>query len=235
MERAFKGSYDPSNVTGAKRHLAFYPTVTLTEEQLKHMSIEFLGSLSDKPEIVNLFDTYTIDIPVVTGGIAIILGNPKTVFGHYENITVVATPEEHYHFVEWMGDLAQQAHDIQEQYSTTHHHVVGYIPEFYSDPGLIHISPTFALDQFIFAISINAANGEVSGAFVNSGVAVSPAYSDTDPMDYGTIVAFTGEPAVDYEFIAWSGTAVPAGHETDNPINITIIAGGTLIAQFEHL
>ena len=54
---------------------------------------------------------------------------------------------------------------------------------------------------------------------------------DLPEYDEGTIVALTPTPNTGYHFTSWSGD-VPAGHEADNPLNLTMDANKTLTANF---
>ena len=49
--------------------------------------------------------------------------------------------------------------------------------------------------------------------------------------DYGTAVTLTATPYTGYHFVSWSGD-VPSGHETDNPLTITMDSNKSITATF---
>ena len=49
--------------------------------------------------------------------------------------------------------------------------------------------------------------------------------------DYGTAVTLTATPDTGYHFVSWSGD-VPSGHETDNPLTITMDSNKSITATF---
>jgi len=54
---------------------------------------------------------------------------------------------------------------------------------------------------------------------------------DEENYASGTEVTLTATPSTGYHFVSWSGD-VPTGHETDNPLTITIDSDKTITATF---
>jgi len=66
--------------------------------------------------------------------------------------------------------------------------------------------------------------------FAGEGGMTDPA-PDTYTYDSGTEVTITAQPESGYEFNVWNGD-VPSGHETDNPLTLTIDSNKSLTANF---
>jgi hypothetical protein len=82
----------------------------------------------------------------------------------------------------------------------------------------ISVSAVFALNTYTLS----------TGQVGNGTVSKDPSLN---PYDYGTVVALTATPSPGWTFTSWSGD-VPAGHETDNPLSLTMDANKVVTANF---
>jgi len=76
------------------------------------------------------------------------------------------------------------------------------------------IAAASAIDRH--TVTANAVNGSVNGA---------------GAFDYGSSIQLDAIPAPDYHFVNWTGD-VPAGHDTDNPLLLTVSGDLALTANF---
>ncbi len=74
-------------------------------------------------------------------------------------------------------------------------------------------------DLIIYSLSVNATHGTVTKA------------PDQPSYQHGTLVQLTANPDTNYHLVSWSGD-VPAGHETDNPLTVTMDQNRTITAGF---
>ncbi|MBI5022440.1 MAG: right-handed parallel beta-helix repeat-containing protein [Ignavibacteriales bacterium] len=88
---------------------------------------------------------------------------------------------------------------------------IDYNP-WYLDPGMTLLS--------LYTLTVNTSNGSID---------VTP---PTGPYNHGTILSLVPVPNIGYHFVNWSGADVPAGHENDNPLLLTMDANKTITANF---
>ncbi len=118
-------------------------------------------------------------------------------------MTLTPSAAENYHFVNWSGDVPS-GHETDNPLSVTMN----------ADK---NITANFTINTY--TLTVNATNGTV---------ALNP---PTGPYDYGTSVTLTPSAAEGYTFTGWSGD-VPSGHETDNPLSVTMNADKNITANF---
>jgi len=80
------------------------------------------------------------------------------------------------------------------------------------------IEATFAINTYTLDVTV-VGNGSVTKD------------PDQQTYDHGTIVTLTATPDTGYHFVSWSGD-VPSGHETDNPLTITMDSDKSITATF---
>ena len=80
------------------------------------------------------------------------------------------------------------------------------------------VNVTFANNTYILTVNVTG-----SGTVTKS--------PDQSVYDYGTQVTLTATPATGYHFLNWTGD-VPSGHETDNPLTVTMDSDKTITANF---
>ncbi|NCO28229.1 MAG: copper amine oxidase N-terminal domain-containing protein [Caldiserica bacterium] len=80
------------------------------------------------------------------------------------------------------------------------------------------IEATFAINTYTLDVTV-VGNGSVTKD------------PDQQTYDHGTTVTLTATPDTGYHFVSWSGD-VPSGHETDNPLTITMDSDKSITATF---
>ncbi len=131
------------------------------------------------------------------------LNPPTGPYNYGTSVTLTPSAAEGYHFVNWSGDVPS-GHETDNPLSVTMN----------ADK---NITANFAINTY--TLTVSATNGTV---------ALNP---PTGPYDYGTSVTLTPSAAEGYTFTGWSGN-VPSGHETDNPLSVTMNANKNITANF---
>ena len=84
-------------------------------------------------------------------------------------------------------------------------------------------------DALPVAVSSGSPTYTLNTTALNGSVAVSP---DKPQYNHGETVTLTAEPDTGYHFTHWSGD-VPSGHETDNPLILTMDFNKSITANFD--
>jgi len=118
-------------------------------------------------------------------------------------VSVLASANPHSHFTGWTGDVP---------------------PGEESNPSIAvildankNLTAHFGIDQH--TLVVNTVNGSVQRN------------PDQASYDYGSTVSLTAMPDTGHYFLGWTGD-VPTGHESDNPLSITMDADKTVLATF---
>lgn len=130
--------------------------------------------------------------------------NPdQPTYAHGTSVQLTADPSSGYYFVKWTGDIAPS--------------------QQYLNPVTITMDAnktlTAVFTNVLRTLTVNAVNGTVTR---NPDLA---SYPD------GSTVELTAVPSGGYFFVSWTGD-VPAGHEADNPLTLTMDANKTVTAGF---
>ncbi|MBN1867071.1 M6 family metalloprotease domain-containing protein [Candidatus Sumerlaeota bacterium] len=130
--------------------------------------------------------------------------NPDLAYYTYgTTVTLTANANAHYHFTNWTGDYPSGQQTAN--------------PIVVTMNGDKSLTAVFAIDTH--TLTANATNGSVTKN------------PDLSSYDYGSTVSLTAYPSSGYDFSSWSGD-VPSGHETDNPVEITMDGNKTVTAGF---
>ncbi len=143
-----------------------------------------VGAKSGLSEVRFMVDTYTPTTTLTTsstsGGSITIPGEGSFDYTIGTEVSLTATPEPHYHFVNWTGAVANP-----NSAKTT----VKMIDN-------INVTANFAIDQFLLT-----ATSSSGGSVTSPGE--TPTY-----YDYGTDVNLVATPDLNYHFTGWTGPVV---------------------------
>jgi hypothetical protein len=152
-------------------------------------------------------DTHTLTISSTAGGSVTTPGEGMFEYGYGTVVDIVATPDEHYHFVGWTG-TAVDAGKVADPASASTTVVV---------EGDYTLVANFAIDTFTLKIC-SSRGGSVTtpgeGTFV---------------YDYGTVVDLVATPACGYKFKCWVG---PVADRKSPCTTVTVTEDTTVIAVF---
>jgi hypothetical protein len=146
---------------------------------------------------------YDLDVTVIGNGSVDVSG------GSYlagTIVTITATPDVGNHFVSWSGDYVGTA--TNPSTTITMNSAKSLVAQFEED-----------LIEYTLTLS-SAGNGAVSAS------PAGPTYPEN------TDVTCTPDPDDGYLFDYWSGTGVPSGHTTDNPLHVIMDQERTVVANF---
>jgi hypothetical protein len=127
----------------------------------------------------------------------------QSIFDHNATVTLTALPDANYHFSNWTGDYPAGQQTVS--------------PIIVTMDGNKSLTAVFAIDTR--TLTVNATHGTVTKN------------PDLSSYDHGAVVTLTPHASFGYAFSSWSGD-VPSGHETDNPVDITMDANKTVTAGF---
>ncbi len=131
------------------------------------------------------------------------LNPPTGPYNYGTSVTLTPNAAEGYHVYSWSGDVPS-GHETDNPLSVTMN-------------ANKNITANFTINTY--TLTVSATNGTV---------ALNP---PTGPYNYGKSVTLTPSAAEGYTFKGWSGD-VPSGHETDNPLSVTMNANKNITANF---
>jgi len=177
-------------------------SVTITIDGNKELTANF-RQLDDVP-VVPPTQSYTLTAnPSPTNGGTVSWSPYKTSYSANEQVTVTATPNSEYRFIEWSGASS----------STSDYITLTMNSNLTLTANFELIPPT------TYTLTINATNGGI----------VYPSAGITHQYETGTRVTITATPNSGYRFIGWSG----ASSSTSDYITLTMNSDLTLTANFE--
>ena len=158
-------------------------------------------------------DRRTLTTSSTAGGTVSTPGIGSYTYDHGTSVSVVATPQANYHFVNWTG-TAVTAGKVANPLSAS---TTVTMDADYT------LQASFAIDRRTLTTS-STAGGTVSTPGIGS-------YS----YDHGTSASVVATPQANYHFVNWTGTAVTAGkvaNTTSASTTVTMDADYTLQANF---
>jgi hypothetical protein len=153
---------------------------------------------------------YSLTISSTEGGEVTTPGEGKFIYDAETVVDLVAEPGEHYHFVEWTGDVGTIA-DVYAAETTISMY------DCYS------ITANFELDEGWYSLTISSTEGgEVTtpgeGTFVYAA---------------STVVGLVAEPGEHYDFVEWTGDVSTIADVYTASTNITMNDSYSITADFE--
>jgi hypothetical protein len=147
-------------------------------------------------------DTFTITALAGSGGTISPSGIVSVAYGSSQTFTI--TPNTGYHIA-----------DVKVDGSS-----VGAVTSYILNNVTANhtIEAQFEINTYTLTVSV-VGNGSVTKD------------PDQQTYDHGTTVTLTATPDTGYHFVSWSGD-VPSGHETDNPLTITMNSNKSITATF---
>ncbi|MBI5476013.1 MAG: hypothetical protein HY964_04675 [Ignavibacteriales bacterium] len=124
-------------------------------------------------------------------------------YNHGTSVLLTPVANTGYHFTSWSGDIPA-GHESDN-------------PLIIIMDGNKNITAGFAINTY--TLTVNAVNGSVD---------LNP---PSGPYNHGTMVTLTPVASTGYHFTSWSGD-LPAGHESDNPLTVTMDQNRTITAGF---
>jgi hypothetical protein len=153
---------------------------------------------------------YSLTISSTPGGSVSEPGERMFLYDAETAVNLVAVPDEHYHFVEWTGDVGT----IGNPYAASTTITVN---------GSYSITANFALDPGWFGLAISSTPG---GSVTNPGEGLY-VYAANTTVDL--VVA----PDEHYYFVQWTGNVSTIGNGYDASTNITMDNSYSVTANFE--
>jgi len=205
----------PPNVYNISANPATGYTFTRWETE-GDISVENVNSASTKCTVsgngtlrmVQTINQYTLTVNINPSGSGSVTKNPdQTSYDHGTTVQLTPNPTTGYHFVNWSGDVPS-GHENDNPLTIT----------MDSNKTLV---ANFAINTYTLTVNINPSG---SGSVTKN--------PDQTSYDHGTTVQLTPNPTTGYHFVNWSGD-VPFGHESDNPLTITMDSNKTVVANFE--
>jgi hypothetical protein len=151
--------------------------------------------------------TYTLTISSTAGGSVTTPGEGAMVYDAGSEVSIVATPDEHYHFIGWTGTAVDAGKVADPGCASTTVTVDG-------DYTLV---ANFEIDKHTLTICSN-----------NGGSVTTPGEGEFE-YDYGTVVDLEATPDTDYRFKYWEG---PVADENSACTTVTITEDITVKAIF---
>lgn len=155
---------------------------------------------------------YPLTVLATEGGTILEPPSSPVMVAHRVETPITAAPLTGYHWLHWTIDF-QGGTGV----TLTNPFQMSASVSLSEGPGTVVAN--FAINQYSVSVT-TPLNGTVS----------------LDPpggtYDYNSIIQLTATPNTWHHFVNWTGAEVPAGHETDNPLSITVDGNKTLTANF---
>jgi len=135
----------------------------------------------------------TLSVSSSAGGSVAAPGEGSYSFTQGTSVSIVASPQAHYQFVDWTGTAVNAGKVANARSAST----TVTMDRDYT------LAANFALDQCTLTTSSS------------SGGSVSTPGEGTFSYDYGTSVSVVATPQANYSFVRWAGTAVDENHVAD--------------------
>ncbi len=180
-----------------------WDTQTYSNEAHKVKAIAYDNvNQTDYHEISVTVENYALTISADAGGTTD--PEPGTYYyGKDAEVSITATPDTGYRFTDWTGDVPS-SHESDNPVTITMD------------------SDKIITANFIAQYKLRIEAGAGGTTSPSPGVHV---------YDYGTEVSITATPDTGYRFTDWTGD-VPSGHESDNPVTITMNSNKSITANF---
>jgi hypothetical protein len=153
---------------------------------------------------------YSLTISSTPGGSVTIPGEGSFPYDADEVVSLVAVADEHYHFVEWTGDVSTVGNVTAAATSIT-------MSNSYS------ITANFELDSGWYSLTTSSTEG---------GLVTQPGEGTYVHGNY-TTVNLVAEADLHYHFVEWSGNVSTVGNATAAATNITMNDSYSITANFE--
>jgi len=153
---------------------------------------------------------YSLTISSTPGGSVTTPGEGRYLYGAEEVVTLVAEHDEHYHFVEWTGDVGN----------------IGNVTAAATDitmNGNYKITANFELDTDWYSLTISSTEG---------GKVTTPD-KETSVHYKGTEVELVAEADEHYHFVEWTGNISTIDNVYSAATNVTMNASYSITANFE--
>ena len=158
---------------------------------------------------------YSLTIASGLGGSVSAPGEGRFIYDSEEVIGLLAVPDEHYHFVEWTGDVSTVA-DVHAASTTV------------TMNGNYRITANFELDPGWYSLTISSAEG---------GSVTDPGETQPGEAPYvyaaNTTVPLVAEPDQHYHFDIWTGDVSTIDDIYASSANITMYDSYSITANFE--
>jgi hypothetical protein len=153
---------------------------------------------------------YSLSVSSTPGGSVTEPGEGMFIYDEETVVDLVAEPGEHYHFVEWTGDVSTIT-DIHAAATTI------TMNDSYS------ITANFELDENWYSLTTSSTTG---------GLVTEPG-EGTSVYGASTVVDLVAEPGEHYHFVEWTGDVGTIGNSTAAATNITMNDSYSITANFE--
>ncbi len=153
---------------------------------------------------------YSLAVSSTQGGNVTEPGEGVFVYGNYTVVNLRAEHDQHYHFVEWTGDVETIA-DVYNATTTI------------SMNASYSITANFELDEGWYSLTVSSTEG---GSVTQPGEGIFV-------YENNTVVDLSAMPDEGYEFVSWTGDVSTIADVNSASTNITMLSSYSITAIFE--